>query len=82
MEKWAIFIFEVIFTNRENQLDCTAEFVPKALKDLFFVLIVFVTPENMSCIHIEQQMLGVNENSACTFHIRWKKPVTFQGHLK
>ena len=26
-------------------------------------------------------MLGVNENSACTFHIRWNDPVTFQGQL-
>ena len=30
------------------------------------------------CIHIKQQMLGVNENSACTFHIRWNE---FQGQL-
>ena len=27
-------------------------------------------------------MLGVSENSACTFHIRWNKLVTFQGHSK
>ena len=54
-------------TNLDNQLQCTAEFVPKALKQLFFVLIVFITPENMSCIHIKQKMLDVNENSACTF---------------
>ena len=31
-----------------------SELVPKALKHLFFVLIVFVTPENMLCIHIKQ----------------------------
>ena len=36
----------------------------------------------MSCIHIEQLMLGVNENSACTFHIRGNELVTFQGQLK
>ena len=41
-----------------------------------------ITPENMSCIHIKQQMLGVSENSACTFHIRWNELVTFQGQLK
>ena len=33
----------------ESQLQCTAEFVSKALKDLFSVLIVFITAENMSC---------------------------------
>ena len=27
-------------------------------------------------------MLGVSENSACMFHIRWNKLVTFQGQLK
>ena len=32
-------------TNLENQLQCTSEFVPKALKQLFFVLVVFITPE-------------------------------------
>ena len=48
---------------------CTAEFVPKALKQLVFVLTVLITPKNMSCIHIKQYMLGVNGNSACTFHI-------------
>ena len=26
-------------------------------------------------------MLGVSENSACTFHIRWNDLVTFQGQL-
>ena len=34
----------------------------------------------MFCIHIKQ--LGVNENSACTFHIRWNEQVKFQGQLK
>ena len=41
-------------TNLENQLQCAAEFVSKALKDLFFVLLVFITAENMPCIHIKQ----------------------------
>ena len=54
MEKYAILIFGVISTNLENQLQCTAEFAPKALKQLFFVLIVFVTPETMLCIRIKQ----------------------------
>ena len=27
-------------------------------------------------------MLGVNENSACTFHIRWNQLVTFKDQLK
>ena len=27
-------------------------------------------------------MLGVNENSACTFDIGWNELVTFQGQLK
>ena len=40
------------FDMLENQLQCTAEFVAKALKQLFFIL--FITPENMSCIHIKQ----------------------------
>ena len=47
-------IGESFLTNRENQLQCTAEFVPKVLKDLFFVSIVFITSENMFCIHIKQ----------------------------
>ena len=45
---------ESFLTNLENQLQCTAEFVPNALKQLFFVLIVFITVESMSCIHIKQ----------------------------
>ena len=40
--------------NLENQLQRTAEFVPKSLKELFFVLNVFITAEGMSCIHIKQ----------------------------
>ena len=36
----------------------------------------------MSCIQMEQSMLGVSENSAGTFYIRWNELVTFQGHLK
>ena len=68
--------------NYENQMQCTAEFVPNALKQLFYVLIVFITAESMSCIHIKRKMSGVNVNSACTFHIRWNELVTFQGHLK
>ena len=33
----------------------------------------------MSSIHIKQEMfiVGVNENSAYTFHIRWNELVTF-----
>ena len=54
MEIYAILIFRVIFTNLENQLQCTAEFVHNGLKQLFFVLIVFITAESMSCIHINQ----------------------------
>ena len=49
------FVFRVfLLTNLENQLQCTSEFVPKALKQLFFVLIVFITPENMPCIDTKQ----------------------------
>ena len=69
-------------SNLENQLQCAAELVPKALKHLFFVFIVFITAENISCIHIKQYMLGVNEGSVSTFHIRWNESVTFQGQLK
>ena len=50
--------------NRSLKADCTdftAEFVRKALKQLFFVSIVVITAESMSCIHIKQLMLGVNE---------------------
>ena len=36
----------------------------------------------MTRIHIKQQMSGVSENSACTFHIKWNELVTFQGQLK
>ena len=56
------------------------ETVPCDLKRFF--CFVFITADNMSCIHIKQQMLGVNENSACTFHIRWNEWVKFQGQLK
>ena len=45
---------EQLLANLENQLQCTTEFVPKALRQLFFALIVFIIPENMSCIHIKQ----------------------------
>ena len=48
------FSLESFLTNLENQFQCTSEFVPKALKQLFFALIVSITPENMSCIHIKQ----------------------------
>ena len=34
--------------NLANQLQCTAEF------DVFFVSIVFIIAENMSCIYIKQ----------------------------
>ena len=54
MEKYALIIFRVILANLENQLQSTSEFVPKALKDLFFVFIVFTAAENMSYIHTEQ----------------------------
>ena len=45
---------ESFLTNLENQLQCTAEFVSKALKDSFFVLIVLKTGEIKFCIHIKQ----------------------------
>ena len=41
-------------------MQCTTEFDSKALKDIFFVFVAFMTAENMSCIHIKQSMLGVN----------------------
>ena len=47
--------------------------VTKALKDLFFVLIVCVAAGNRSCIHNKKLMLGVNENWSCTFRIRWNE---------
>ena len=31
----------------------------------------------MSCIHIKQQMSGVNEKLACTFHIRLDRLTLF-----
>ena len=64
-------------TNLENQLQCIAEFIPNALKQFFFVLMVFITAESMSCIHIKQYISGVNEKSACTFNTSWNKLVTF-----
>ena len=42
-----------ILTNLENQLQCTAEFI-SSFKGFTFCLIVFKTPKNMSCSHIEQ----------------------------
>ena len=55
MEMWAVLIFRVIFDQPwKSATVSTSEFVPKVLKQLFFVLIVFITPENMSCIHIKQ----------------------------
>ena len=44
-------------------------------KICFFVLILFITVENMSSIHTEQKILGVNENFACNFHIRWNQDI-------
>ena len=54
MEKQAVLIFRVIFEQPWKSVQCTAEFVFKALKDLFFVSIVFITAENMSRMHIKQ----------------------------
>ena len=34
---------------------------------------VSIAAENMSCVNIKQQKLGVNENSACSFHIGWNE---------
>ena len=48
------FNLESFLSNLENQLQCTMAFVSKALKDLFFLLTVFITAENMCCIHIKQ----------------------------
>ena len=45
---------ESFLSNLEKQVQRTSEFLPKALKYLFFVSIVFITAENMSCIHIKQ----------------------------
>ena len=45
---------ESFFTNLENQLQCTTEFVSKALRGSFFVSVVFITAENMSCVHVKQ----------------------------
>ena len=47
----AILIFRVIF---DKPWKSAAEFVHNALKPLFFVQIVFITAESMSCIHIKQ----------------------------
>ena len=47
MEIYAILILESVLTNRENELQCAAEFVPNVLKQLFFVLIAFITAESM-----------------------------------
>ena len=63
-------------------MQCTAVFVSKALKDLFFCL-VFIAVENMSSIHKKQQKkiclvfikssrkLSVNENVA--FLLIWNE---------
>ena len=63
-------------TNLENQLQCAAEFVFKALKDLFFVLIVSITAENMSCIHIK--VARVDSPSA---NRKWLSPVVLSCYL-
>ena len=55
--KWRNRLFlswQSLLTDLQNQLQCIAKFEPKALKGLFFVLIMFITVENMSCIHIKQ----------------------------
>ena len=54
VEKWAILILRVIFDHLENQLQCTAEFVSKALKDFLFALTVFITAENVMYPYIKQ----------------------------
>ena len=44
----------VFSINVENQLQCAAEFVFKALNDLFiFILIVFIAVENIPCIDVK-----------------------------
>ena len=58
------------------------EFASKASKVLFLVVIVNIAASNMSCIYIKHEKLGIKEDSACTFHIRCKERVKFQGQLK
>ena len=70
MEKWAVFILESLSTNLEDQLRCTTEFVAKALKDSFSVLIAFITAKHMPVFILKVQKLDVNGNSERTFHIR------------
>ena len=54
-------LYSHFLENLEIQLQCTAEFEPKALRQLFFVSIVFITAENMSCAHSRQYMLSLSE---------------------
>ena len=63
----AVLIFGSFWTNLENQLQRTAEFVSKALKDLYFVVTVFITAEICAVFTLNIKMLSVNEISACTF---------------
>ena len=79
LEKITVRTEQSVLNNLENQLQCTVKFVCKAIKGFYFALIVFITAENMSCIHIRQYVSGFVENSACTFHIRWNESVKFQG---
>ena len=37
-----------------DRLQCIAEFVLKELNELFVILLVFITTQNMSCISIKQ----------------------------
>ena len=55
MEIWAIFIFTVIFDQPWNSTAVYRWICTQSFKTIiFFVLIMFITAENMSCVRIKQ----------------------------
>ena len=65
VETYTVLILRDIYDRRENRLQCTAEFVLKEhllfshnTNKLFFVLLVFITTQNMSCISINPISAG------------------------
>ena len=54
MEKWVILIFRAIFHQPWKSTAVYRWMRNQSFKQLFFVSVVFIIPENMSCIHIKQ----------------------------
>ena len=82
MEIRAILIWRVIFDQPWKSTVVCHWIRLQSFKQLFFVLIVFIKAESMSCIHIKAVNAGCEWKFSMYFHIRWNELVTFKGQLK